>query len=168
VPFLGRLKPYLGGVVPVLDYIDTYRREIAGFFANSTATTQGEEPSPLGGNRHDLRISSPINPEVLAQYQNRPSTNRANPYIDAGGYQLLTGVPVFGSYLCTSHQLPTIGSSLSQTKTSVAGTVLTLAQLVQQYYYTSDPAGPACRAQTPLGLKTTGQDQAFPHLQALP
>ena len=40
VPWLTRLKPYLGDIVPVVDYINTYRREIAAFFANSTATTQ--------------------------------------------------------------------------------------------------------------------------------
>ncbi len=168
VPFLARLKPYLGGVVPVLDYIDSYRREIAGFFANSTATTQGQEGSGQGGSSHVLRLSSPINPELLAPYQSKPSTNRANPYLDPGGYRLFGGVPVFGSYLCTNNPLPTIGPSLSQTNTSVTGTVLTVAQLVQQYYYTSNPAGPPCAAQSPLGLQTTGQDQAFPHLQALP
>ncbi len=41
VPWLTRLKPYLGGVVPVLDYINDYRREVAAFFANATAASQG-------------------------------------------------------------------------------------------------------------------------------
>jgi hypothetical protein len=86
-----------------------------------------------------------------------------------GGYnQLLHGLSVFGSYLCTAHPLPTIGSSLSQTTTSVTGTVLTLAQLVAKYYYTSQPGGPPCKAQAPLGSTTTGSDQTFPHLQPLP
>ena len=40
VPWLTRLKPYLGNFVPIFNYINTYRREIAAFFANSTATTQ--------------------------------------------------------------------------------------------------------------------------------
>ena len=47
VPWLARLKPYLGGVVPVLDYINDYRREIAAFFANSTAISQGTLASGL-------------------------------------------------------------------------------------------------------------------------
>ena len=86
-----------------------------------------------------------------------------------GGYnQLLQGLSVFGSYLCTSHPLPTIGSSLSQTTTSVTGTVLTLAQLVAKYYYTATPGGPACKAQAPLGSLTAHQNQSFPHLQPLP
>jgi phospholipid/cholesterol/gamma-HCH transport system substrate-binding protein len=169
VPFLARLTPYLGGVVPVLNYINDYRGEIAGFFANSTATTEATLGSAYGGNLHYVRISNPINPESLTTFPSRPYSNRSNPYMAPGGYdQLLKGLQTFGSYLCTSHPLPTIGSSLSQTTTSVAGTVLTLAQLVEQYYYTSTPGGPPCRAQAPLGTLTTGQDQSFPHLQPLP
>lgn len=169
VPFLGRLKPYLGNLVPVIDYINTYRREIAAFFANSTANTQGTLGSAYGGNLHYVRISNPINPELLTRYQTRPSSNRGNPYLAPGGYnQLLGGLPVFGTYLCTSHALPTFAPSLSATTTSVTGTVLTLAQLLAQYYYTSDPSGPPCKGQSPLGAQTTGQNQAFPHLQPLP
>lgn len=120
-------------------------------------------------NLHYLRISNPINPEALTPYPARAYSNRSNSYLVPGGYnQLMAGLSVFGSYLCTSDPLPTIGSSLSQSTTSVAGTVLTLAQLVQQYYYTSNPGGPACRAQTPLGSATAHQNQSFPHLQPLP
>ena len=169
VPVLTRLKPYLGGVVPVVNYINVYRREIAAFFANSTATTQAIAGSANGGNAHYLRISNPINPEVLAVYPRRLSTNRGNPYLEPGGYQqLLHGLPVFGWYLCTSNPLPIFGPSLSTTTTTVQGVVLTLTQLLQTYYYTADPGGPPCKAQPPLGTSTTGQPQAFPHLNPLP
>jgi hypothetical protein len=57
---------------------------------------------------------------------------------------------------------------LSASTTSVAGTVLTIASIVQDYYITADPSGPACKAQAPLGRATTGQDQSFPTLSALP
>jgi virulence factor Mce-like protein len=169
IPFLVRLKPYLGGLVPVIDYINAYRAEVAGFFANSAATTEGTLSSAYGGNQHYVRISNPVNPEALTPYPYRPTSNRSNPYMTPGGYsQLISGLSVFGSYLCTSHPLPTIGSSLSQSTTSVTGTVLTLAQLVAQYYYTATPGGPACKAQAPLGSVTTHQNQSFPHLQPLP
>jgi phospholipid/cholesterol/gamma-HCH transport system substrate-binding protein len=169
VPFLVRLTPYLGQLVPVVDYIQSYRREIAAFFANSTATTQGQFASANGGRAHYVRISNPINPELLTTFPVRPLSNRSNAYMAPGGYtQLLHGLSVFGSYLCTAHPLPTIGSSLSQTTTSVTGTVLTLAQLVAKYYYTSQPGGPPCKAQAPLGSTTTGSEQTFPHLQPLP
>ena len=169
VPFLTAAKPYLGQLVPVIDYLNDYRREVAAFFANSTATTEGTLGSAYNRNLHYLRISNPINPELLAPYTARPESNRTNPYMAPGGYtQLLKGLQTFGSYLCTSHALPTIGSSLSQSTTSVTGTVLTLAQLVAKYYFTQTPGGPACRAQAPLGSLTTGQSQSFPHLQPLP
>ena len=74
----------------------------------------------------------------------------------------------FGNYLCTNNPLPTIGSSLSDSTTSIQGTVLTLAQLVSQYYYTATPGGPPCKSQSPLGSVTSGQNQSFPHLQPLP
>jgi len=93
-PLLARLGPYLGGVVPVVDYINDYRRELAAFFANSTAGTQATLGSPFGGTPHYLRISNPINPETLAPYATRLSTNRANPYLEPGGYtKLLQGCP---------------------------------------------------------------------------
>lgn len=169
VPFLVALKPFLGNLAPVIDYINAYRREIAAFFANSAATTQGQLASAYGGNLHYLRISNPINPELLTAYAKRPSSNRSNAYMAPGGYnQLLSGLASFGSYLCTGNPLPTFDPSLSQTTTSVTGTVLTLAQLLAQYYYTPTPGGPPCKAQAPLGTVTTGQNQSFPHLQPLP
>jgi virulence factor Mce-like protein len=170
VPWLTRLKPYLGGVVPVLDYLNDYRREIAAFFANATAVSQGTLAASSGnGNLHYLGVAAPINPELLTPSQTRPETNRTNPYLQPGGFgQLVKGLPVFGTYLCTNHPLPGLAPSLSASTTTVAGTVLTLAQLVQKYYYTADPSGPPCRGQSPLGSQTTGQLQSFPHLQALP
>jgi phospholipid/cholesterol/gamma-HCH transport system substrate-binding protein len=169
VPFLVALKPFLGNLVPVFNYINSYRREIAAFFANSTASTQGTLGSATQGNLHYVRVSNPINPEALTGYPTRPSSNRGNPYLGPGGYQkLLQGLPVFGGYLCTSHPLPTFGPSLSATTTTVTGTVLTLAQLLQKYYYTATPGGPPCTSQPSLGAQTTGQVQAFPQLQPLP
>ena len=168
-PVLARLGPYLGGVVPVVNYINDYAREIAAFFANSTAATQAILASAYGGNLHYLRISNPINPEVLTAYQKRLTTNRPNPYLEPGGYaKLPQGLPVFGGYLCTKNPPPTFGPSLSSTTTTLVGQVLTLAQLLQTYYYTADPNGPPCKAQSPLGTVTTGQLQAFPHLKQLP
>ncbi|HLY50935.1 MAG TPA: MlaD family protein [Solirubrobacteraceae bacterium] len=160
VPLLARLKPYLGGVVPVVDYVNTYRREIAGFFANGTASTQSTTAGPNGRTLvHLLRISNPVNPEVLTPYQNRLSSNRGNPYMVPGAYsELVTGLPVFGGYLCTTHPQPSIGPSIPPA----------LAAVLQRVYYTPQPGGPACHAQPPLGQSTTGQLQDFPHLAQLP
>ncbi len=160
VPWLARLKPYLGNLVPVIDYINTYRREIAGFFANSTAATQATLGAITGNAQlHYLRISNPVNPEVLTNYQKRLSSNRGNPYLTPGGYsKLLQGLPVFGGYLCTTTPQPTIGPSIDES----------LATLLRNVYFTSSPGGPPCKAQAPLGKATTGQPQAFPQLKPLP
>ena len=171
VPFMAAVKPYLGNIVPVVNYLDDYRREIAGFFANSAASTQARATASRGQVLHYLRISNPVNPEALMPYAQRPYSNRSNPYLKPGAYLdlLKQGLPVFGSYLCIDHPLPAIGASLnsSASETSVAGTMLTLGQLVQQYLYTANPAGPACRSQGSLGKATTGANQTFPSLTPL-
>jgi virulence factor Mce-like protein len=160
VPWLKRLTPYLGNLVPIFDYINTYRREIAAFFANSTATTQATTLN-LTSKRllHYLRISNPVNPEVLTAYAHRLESNRGNPYTIPGGFsQLASGLSVFGSYLCTSNPQPTIGPTIDAS----------LAAILRSTYYTATPGGPPCKAQGLLGPATTGQQQAFPHLQSLP
>ena len=112
MPLLARLTPYLGNVVPVINYINDYRREIAAFFANGTAASQATAQSFTSSRiAHYLRISSPVNPETLTAYAARPDSNRSNPYLTPGGYlDLLNGLPLFGGYLCTNNTLPTIGA----------------------------------------------------------
>ncbi len=160
VPLLTRLTPYLGGVIPVVDYINTYRREIAAFFANGTAATQATVPAAVGNKLlHYVRVSSPLNPETLTDYPNRLSSNRGNPYLVPSGYSSLQqGLPVFGNYLCTSNPQPTIGPTIPAS----------LAAVLSAVYYTADPSGPPCKAQEPLGEATTGQLQTFPQLQPIP
>ncbi|HWD65420.1 MAG TPA: MlaD family protein [Solirubrobacteraceae bacterium] len=164
-PLLGRLTPYLGGVVPVLDYINAYRRELAAFFANGTASTQATAQNIAQTKLlHYLRVSAPVNPESLTAYAHRPYSNRSNPYLEPGGYtQLRSGLPVFGRYLCTSNPLPVIGASTGS-----------LAAILRSVYYTANPDGPPCRAQAPLGTTIShltglsGLSPTFPQLQSLP
>ena len=161
VPWLTRLTPYLGNFVPIFDYINTYRRDIAAFFANSTASTQATSPriDQRGPLLHYVRISSPVNPETLSEFPHRLDSNRGNPYMAPGAYaQLLRGLPVFGSYLCTANPQPTIGPTVPAT----------LVPTLRGVYYTATPGGPECKAQAPLGEATTGQPQAFPQLTPLP
>jgi len=111
------LTPFLGQLVPVFDYLGAYRRELAAFFANATASTQGQA---LGFSTsalvHYLRASAPLSPESLTAQPVRPYSNRSNAYQVPGGAKSLTGttnqlgtaLDVFGAYLCTSHPLPAI------------------------------------------------------------
>jgi hypothetical protein len=107
---------------------------------------------------HYVRVSSPLNPETLTDYSTRLESNRGNPYLVPGGYSsLVQGLPVFASNLCTNNPQPTIGPTISAS----------IAAVLSSVYYTSDPSGPPCRAQQPLGEATTGQTQAFPQLQPI-
>ncbi len=164
-PLLERLTPYLGGVVPVLDYINAYRRELVAFFANGTASTQATAQN-IAQNKllHYVRVSAPVNPESLTAYAHRPYSNRSNPYLEPGGYsQLRNGLPVFGRYLCSSNPLPTIGALTGP-----------FASILRSVYYTANPGGPACKAQAPLGTTIanltglSGLSPTFPQLQSLP
>ncbi|MHB8692255.1 MAG: MlaD family protein [Solirubrobacteraceae bacterium] len=159
VPWLRRQTPYLGNLVPVFDYIGLYRRELAAFFANGTASTQGTlQNNSQTKLLHYLRAAEPVNPETLATYSGRLVSNRTNPYpLPGTGLQLANGLPVFGNYLCTSNPQPAIGASIPPA----------LASVLSSVYYTSNPGGPPCRPQSLLGSATTGQPQAFPHLQPL-
>jgi virulence factor Mce-like protein len=165
-PLLGRLAPYLSSVVPIVDYLNAYRREIAAFFANSAADSEGTEQS-LSSSKllHYVRLSNPVNPEALAAYPNRPASNRSNAYMQPGGYsQLLSGLEVFGSYLCTSHPLPTIGPSIPPSLTAILKSV----------YFGSNGAGPACKPQAPLSATLAGLPglssltSQFPTLKPVP
>jgi virulence factor Mce-like protein len=164
-PLLSRLTPYLGSVVPIIDYVNAYRREIAAFFANGAASTEGTEPS-LSSEKllHYARLSNPVNPEALAAYPNRPQSNRSNAYIAPGGDDLTAGLPVFGSYLCTSHPLPSIGASVPAN----------IAAVLRSVYFGSGGNGPACRSQAPLGETLaalpglSSLSASFPSLKPLP
>jgi phospholipid/cholesterol/gamma-HCH transport system substrate-binding protein len=154
VPLLARTTPYLGSVVPIIDYLGRYRQELAAFFANVSAATQATQASLTSSKLlHYLRISAPVNPESLTAYTQRPASNRSNPYMTAGGYkQLLGGLATFGSYLCTANPLPAIGADVPAS----------LAEVLSSVYYTDNPSGPACRAQSALALT-----KSYPQLTPL-
>jgi phospholipid/cholesterol/gamma-HCH transport system substrate-binding protein len=140
-PLLGRLDPFLADLNPILEYLGLYRREIAAFFANDAAATQAGSPQ-AGGLLHYLRVTNPLNAEVLAAYPHRLVTNKSNPYVEPGGYaKLPTGLEVFGSYLCTDNPLPTLSPDIPED----------LRRIVQEFVYTADPGGPPCEEQAPLG-----------------
>jgi virulence factor Mce-like protein len=158
-PLLKRAGPYLGEVIPVIEYVGRYRRELAAFFANVTASTQAEGKSiSTSAILHYVRAQVNLSPQSLAAYTKRPSDSRSNPYMAPGGLQnLLKGLEVFGSYLCTDNALPTIGNSITGS----------LASVLTSVYYTDEPGAPACKPQEPLGLTTTGLSKTFPDLKAL-
>ena len=159
VPLLTRLTPYLGGVIPVVDYINTYRRhrgvlrERHGRITGDRTCVRRKQPPALRARREPAQSG-----DAYGLFDTVES-NRGNPYLIPGGYSsLVSQLPVFGSYLCTAALQPTIGPTISAS----------LAAVLSSVYYTTDPGGPPCKAQQPLGAATAGQSQAFPQLHPIP
>ena len=160
-PFLGRLDTFLREFTPIVDYLGLYKREIAAFFANATAATQAKE----GDKPRYLRTQNPVNPEIMAAYPNRLSTNRSNPYPAPGGAaDLATYLKTFGSYLCTSNPVP-------EPPVANANLAQSLVDVLDYYAWggaKNRGSAPPCTAQSPLGPKTNGGAGLFPRLQPLP
>ena len=163
-PLLARLEPFLRDIQPVFDYLGIYKREIAAFFALDAAVTQAVDPSVVAPRPLSyLRTTNPLNPEVLAAYDERISTNRSNPYSEPGAYlQLPRGLPMFGNYLC-----PPAGAPKPRLADTDPNLDPALRAQIQQFVFTpTGPTGPPCRAQAPLG-RLVGQPGAYPQLRPI-
>jgi phospholipid/cholesterol/gamma-HCH transport system substrate-binding protein len=115
-PLLANFDAPLKQLNPVLDGANLYKGELAAFFANSSAATQAT--APVAGSAepaHYLRTSNPLNPEMLAQYPKRLTSNRTNPYpLPGDTLSLKDGLASFETRQCSGGQTlsPTLGPSL--------------------------------------------------------
>jgi phospholipid/cholesterol/gamma-HCH transport system substrate-binding protein len=174
------LTPYLKNLDPVITYINSFRREIAGFFANGTASTQAIAQSVNSDNvfLHYLRAASPVGPETLTGYPTRPLSNRSNPYMNPGsdndttaGYMTLknkslaNALQTFGNYLCTVNAVPTLSAAL---KAALPANVYNAVESVYYGYSYPNPPHPACNQQKPLGRQLGISSAFYPRLQPLP
>jgi phospholipid/cholesterol/gamma-HCH transport system substrate-binding protein len=97
-PLLAQVDPAAQQLVPLLDFLGLYKRELTAFFANTAAATQARSTS---SQVHYLRTTNPFNPENLAVYPRRLGTNRPNPYMQPGGSDNLPiGMEVFEDRHC--------------------------------------------------------------------
>jgi virulence factor Mce-like protein len=177
-PLLGQLDPFLRNLNPMLDYLGLYKREIASFFSLDAAATQAvDRPPGADGPVHYLRTANPLNPENLAAYPERISTNRSNPYSQPGAYSKYP-LKVFGKYLCTTVPVPTL---------SPPGTLPTLPpgvpplppdvtdllppdlrdQVEEFALGGGNVPAPPCDEQSPLG-PLIGQDGKYAQVKAAP
>jgi phospholipid/cholesterol/gamma-HCH transport system substrate-binding protein len=167
-PLLARLDPFLRQLTPIVDYLGLYRREIAGFFANDSAVTQAFGPGQsVSGQLHYLRTQNPTNPEIMAGYPGRISTNRSNPYIEPGGYEKLRTeghLEVFDSSLCTTRPVP---SEPAPSDPWLPANLLTAISYFTYGGSENRGAAPPCDQQAPLG-RLVGQSGRYPALQPLP
>jgi phospholipid/cholesterol/gamma-HCH transport system substrate-binding protein len=161
-PLLDATDPFLRNLNPMLKWIGLYKHEITSFFSNDVASTQA---SSLGSDQktqiHYLRTTNPLNPENLAIYPKRISSNRSNPYVGPLGYKTFP-IKVFGTYTCTNNQVPPLAPD--------AATLIpqSLVDLVNQFAYNNgNVVSPPCDPQTPLGQQI-GQSGVYPHVTEEP
>jgi phospholipid/cholesterol/gamma-HCH transport system substrate-binding protein len=93
VSFNGVLGPLLSAaeqIVPIINYVQLYPKEITAAFGNLPADLNASAPSSTGVIKY-LRAALTLNNEGLLGQSERPSTNRHNPYIAPGELANIAG-----------------------------------------------------------------------------
>ena len=141
-PLLAQIDPAANQLVPILDFVGLYKRELNSFFANVVAATQARSTSTRV---HYLRTTNPFNPENLAVYPRRLGTNRPNPYVKPGAFaRLRSGLEVYEDRHC-GRAVP-----------GLANTADAVTQLVP-----TTPALPGLPVPTPIEVPSTEEMQAL-------
>jgi virulence factor Mce-like protein len=181
-PLLAQVDPFLRNLNPMLDYLGLYKHEIVSFFALDAASTQAvDRPAGSTSPIHYLRTANPLNPENLAAYPHRLSSNRSNPYPEPLAYNQHP-MKVFGTYLCGSASVPvlnvsppptgtvlpfSLGQVLPELPTPVASLLPDQLRNLVQTYALSSGAAPPCVEQAPLG-RVVGQSGKYPQVKVAP
>ncbi|MSO41441.1 MAG: MCE family protein [Solirubrobacterales bacterium] len=92
-PFLTEFTPFQQQLTPILQALSPYRREVTALLGNVAASFYHSTSPETGSVEQSYRPRGGqlLNPEELAAFPNRLTTNRNNPYTKAGGYNLLSG-----------------------------------------------------------------------------
>jgi phospholipid/cholesterol/gamma-HCH transport system substrate-binding protein len=170
VPLLENVPPVLRNLDPFLQFAGNYIPEVQSFFANLTAATEAHNKNGdfgAGGPiQHYLRGLISIGPEALAVYNQRIGTNRANPYFQSGGLNLLGsgGLQSFSTANCANSAPSASGPPNAAISQGL------IEQLIHDHVVNSPESAtnevptPACLQQAPFTWEgTTGQ---FPHVTA--
>jgi ABC-type transporter Mla subunit MlaD len=160
-PLLDATDPFLRNLNPILNWVGLYKHELTAFFANDVASTQATSSSANGKEQlHYLRTTNPLNPENLAIYPTRISTNRSNPYFAPEAFKkLATGLEVFGQYLCTNNPVPPIAPE------SASVIPQSTIDLINKFAYNDgNVTAPPCKPQAPLG-GNIGQPFTYAHVE---
>jgi phospholipid/cholesterol/gamma-HCH transport system substrate-binding protein len=187
-PLLAQLNPTAQQLVPILDFLGLYKRELTAFFANTVASTQAKNAAQV----HYLRTTNPLNPENLAVYPRRLGTNRPNAYMQPNGSdKLRSGLEVFENRHCgraipvatnEATPLPTAVPTpdlpvpvptivpappvdLSQAQALIPNELL---DRINKFAFSSAPPGtvpaPPCKLQAKFNFG--GQTTQYPHVRA--
>ncbi len=101
---VGGQDPYLAHLNSIIEVLGMYRHEITAFLGNTAAAVQGAlDLNETGAPARMLRTTSPLNPETIASFDQRLTSNRSNPYVEPLGYnRLADGLESFANTPCAA------------------------------------------------------------------
>ncbi len=170
VPLLENVTPVLRNLDPFLQFAGDYIPEVQSFFANLTAATNAHDKNADfgagGAIQHYLRALVTVGPEALAVYNQRIGTNRANPYFQTGGLNLLGsgGLQSFSTAACADSAPSVSGPANAAVPQSI------IEQLISDHVANAPEStsnavpAPACTQQPPFTWE--GATSQFPHVTA--
>jgi hypothetical protein len=88
-PFMTETEPNAKQIVPVIQYVAAYRRELVAAMANIGAMAQGKAPGTDGRPTAYLRTVVPFGPQSLVGARGRRPDNRHAAYMAPGGLDRL-------------------------------------------------------------------------------
>ncbi|MEZ5074284.1 MAG: MlaD family protein [Solirubrobacterales bacterium] len=167
-PFLGRLDPYFDQLIPILDTVDRYKREVTAFLANtSTAINAASVPAGSQTSFKYLRATGPLGPAVLGSPPSPYKTSRFNAYVKPGGYTKLSqGLDSFFTAHCSSGLTATVQQGDFTNDLWERTQFYALGGL--GITNTDDVAAPPCRQQGKVGSigGAPAESTHFPHVNA--
>jgi phospholipid/cholesterol/gamma-HCH transport system substrate-binding protein len=104
-PLLRALDPFLRNLNPLLTGLSLYKHEVTSLFANVAAATNATIPvtNEKDESLHYVRVMGPLNPESVATFPHRLTTNRNSAYSPPlWAKDLASGLPSFDTRQCSS------------------------------------------------------------------
>ena len=104
-PLLRASDPFLRNLNPLFTGLNLYKREFTSFFGNLSSSSNVKLTEELEDGIHPqfLRTMGPLNPESIASYTSRLTTNRNSAYSPPGWAEnILKGLPSFDVRQCSS------------------------------------------------------------------
>jgi phospholipid/cholesterol/gamma-HCH transport system substrate-binding protein len=128
-PLLRAVDPFLRNLNPIITGLGLYKHELTATMGNLAAMSNAKLPTNASGVQvHYLRALGPFNPESLATFPSRTTTNRTNAYAQSLIYKnLASGLPSFDVRGCTAGVTATLDSETPKNPTFAARTEVNLA-----------------------------------------
>jgi virulence factor Mce-like protein len=86
VPFSDALYPTASNIIPVIELVNAYKKELIASAANVGAATNAKSEDSLGRPQSYLRFILPVTEEGLVGYEQRLPSNRHNAYPAPGSW----------------------------------------------------------------------------------